>query len=154
MKILLGIDTSAHCRATVSSLLEMPWPKGTRVVLVSAIAPAESLYAPEPHVVASAGGAIGLIEEDFVRTHGDMLASMEQQLRDAGFETETRLSPGNPGHLLVDTARSEGADLIVVGCHGHQGFGRRLLGSVASHVVADAPCNVLVIKCDESHPAG
>jgi nucleotide-binding universal stress UspA family protein len=152
MKILLGVDSSEHCRGTLSSLLRMPWPRGTQVVLISAVTPAEHLYAPEPHVVASAAGAaagaIGLIEADYVKTHEEVLARMEQKLRDAGLETSSRIHPGDPAHVLVDEARSEGADLLVVGCHGRTGFGRRLMGSVASYVVAHAPCDVLVMKRD------
>lgn len=151
MKILLGIDASSHCEDTVSSLLAMPWPKGTKAVLVSAVAPSEHLYAPEPHVVASAGGAIDLIEEDYVKTHVEVLERMQQRMRESGIETETRLKPGDPRHLLVELAEAENADLIVVGCHGHTSLGRRLMGSVATYVVSHAPCNVLVMKCDAEH---
>jgi len=151
MKILLGIDAASHCEETVSALLAMPWPQGTKAVLVSAVAPSEHLYAPEPHVVASAGGVLDLIEEDYVQTHAGVLDRMQQRLREAGIETETRLKPGDPRHLLVEMAAAENADLVVVGCHGHTNLGRRLMGSVATYVVSHAPCNVLVMKCDAEH---
>lgn len=151
MKILLGVDASAHCEHTVSAVLAMPWPPGTKALLVSAVAPSEHLYAPEPHVVASAGGVIDLIEEDYLKTHVEVLERMQQRLRERGIETETRLKPGDPRHLLVEAAEVEKADLIVVGCHGHTNLGRRLMGSVAGYVVSHAPCNVLVMKCDAPH---
>lgn len=151
MKILLGIDASSHCEETVSALLALPWPAGTKAVLVSAVAPSEHLYAPEPHVVASAGGALDLIADDYVQTHVDVLDRMQQRLRENGIEAETRLKPGDPRHLLVEMAEAEKADLIVVGCHGHTSLGRRLIGSVATYVVSHAPCNVLVMKCDAPH---
>ncbi len=150
MKILVGVDASAHCRGTLATLLRMSWPRGTHVVLVSAVAPAEHLYAPEPHVVASAGGAIGLIEEDHVKTHEELATRMRQMLEEAGFETSTRVHTGDVAHVLVEEARRQNADLIVVGCHGRNGINRLLRGSVASQVAAHAPCDVLVVRREEA----
>lgn len=47
---------------------------------------------------------------------------------------------------IVDAARSEGADLVVVGSHGRTGLSRVVLGSVAARVVAEAPVPVLVVR--------
>ena len=52
--------------------------------------------------------------------------------------------------LYGDVARSEHADLVVVGSHGHTGIAKVLLGSVASHIVSHAPCSVLVVKVQSS----
>jgi nucleotide-binding universal stress UspA family protein len=51
---------------------------------------------------------------------------------------------GHPARRLVDAA--EGADLLVVGSRGHGGFAGMLLGSVSQHVVAHAPCPVVVLR--------
>jgi universal stress protein A len=53
---------------------------------------------------------------------------------------------GDPRDALVETARQDRVDLIIVGSHGRTGLSKLLLGSVASHVVSHAPCNVLVVK--------
>lgn len=47
---------------------------------------------------------------------------------------------------ILLTAENEGADLIVVGSHGRSSFGRLVLGSVASRVVAESPVPVLVAR--------
>lgn len=146
MKILLGVDSSPHSRATVSCVCGMQWPKGTSVVVISAVEPTEPQFAPEPHVLASAAGVLTVLETEHVKTHEELVAQTEKALREAGLETLGRVSLGDPRHVLVDAARTEGADLVVVGSHGHSGLGRLLMGSVASHVVAHAPCNVLVVK--------
>jgi nucleotide-binding universal stress UspA family protein len=47
---------------------------------------------------------------------------------------------------IVQTAKAEGADLIVVGSHGRTGIARLMLGSVAGKVVAESPIPVLVAR--------
>ena len=47
---------------------------------------------------------------------------------------------------IVQTAKDEGADLIVIGSHGRTGLMRLMLGSVATKVVAESPIPVLVTR--------
>ena len=47
---------------------------------------------------------------------------------------------------ILNTARDEASDLIVVGSHGRSGLGRALLGSVAGKVVANSKVPVLVVR--------
>jgi nucleotide-binding universal stress UspA family protein len=51
---------------------------------------------------------------------------------------------GHPAEVLTDA--STGADLLVVGSRGHDGFTGMLLGSVSSHVAAHANCPVVVVR--------
>ena len=47
---------------------------------------------------------------------------------------------------IVQLAKDEGADLIVVGSHGRTGIARLMLGSVAAKVVAESQVPVLVAR--------
>lgn len=47
---------------------------------------------------------------------------------------------------IVETAKGEGIDLVVMGSHGRSGFARLMLGSVATKVVAESPVPVLVTR--------
>ncbi|MGE3804473.1 MAG: universal stress protein, partial [Gemmataceae bacterium] len=53
---------------------------------------------------------------------------------------------GSPGEEIVALAREEEVDLIVMGTHGRGGLSRMLMGSVASDVLAEAPCGVLTYR--------
>jgi nucleotide-binding universal stress UspA family protein len=53
---------------------------------------------------------------------------------------------GRPARAIVESAEEWGADLIVLGSHGHGFWSRLTLGSVADQVIHHAPCSVLVVK--------
>lgn len=52
---------------------------------------------------------------------------------------------GAPAEMLIDTAETFNADLIMVGSVGLTASAHFLLGSVASTVLHHAPCDVLVV---------
>lgn len=53
------------------------------------------------------------------------------------------VTPGRPGHVLVEVSKS--AQLLVVGSHGHGDFVERLIGSVSQYCVTHASCPVVVV---------
>jgi nucleotide-binding universal stress UspA family protein len=64
------------------------------------------------------------------------------------------IEDGPAGQAILDAARRVDAELIVVGNIGARGLGDALLGSVASAVVREAPCSVLVVRPPDGRPAG
>jgi universal stress protein A len=59
---------------------------------------------------------------------------------------------GAPAEMIVDDARRQGVDLIVMGTHGRRGLSHVLLGSVAERVLRTAPCPVLVARGARKQP--
>jgi nucleotide-binding universal stress UspA family protein len=59
---------------------------------------------------------------------------------------EDFLREGNPAEQILATAQAWNADLIVVASHGHSGFLRAVMGSVAEQVVRHASQPVLVVR--------
>lgn len=51
----------------------------------------------------------------------------------------------SPADTISEYAEQEEVDLLVLGTHGHGGFRRLVIGSVASGVARSAPCPVLLI---------
>lgn len=74
-----------------------------------------------------------------VKTQADKLIAE----RGGGLHVE--LVQGPPASVITETAERGGYDLIVVGSHGHRGFRRLLLGSVAESAVRHASCSALVV---------
>lgn len=143
MKILIGVDESPHATAAVELVKRMKWPADTRIVVVSAVAPPVVVYAeaylPTPDYYEE-------IDRELLESHKKTAAKAERLLRDGGFQVEAKVLHADPRSALVDMAKSEGADLLVVGSHGRTGMAKLLMGSVASYVVTHAPCSVLVVK--------
>jgi nucleotide-binding universal stress UspA family protein len=64
-----------------------------------------------------------------------------------GVVVVTALERGSePAEVLVDYARRQQADLLVIGTHGRRGASRLLLGSVAEQALRHSPCPVLAIR--------
>jgi nucleotide-binding universal stress UspA family protein len=59
---------------------------------------------------------------------------------------EHRLITGDPAQTVVDLAKEEEVDIIVLGTHGRTGLSRLLMGSVAEAIVRRAACPVLTVK--------
>lgn len=52
---------------------------------------------------------------------------------------------GSPAKVILEVAKEENIDLIVMGSSGKSGFDRFIMGSVADKVVNSAKCAVLII---------
>ncbi len=59
------------------------------------------------------------------------------------------LAEGSPLHALVDYTHKVGADLVILGSHGHGAVAALLLGSVAEGMVRKAVVPTLVIPAPE-----
>lgn len=75
------------------------------------------------------------------------LAEAEKQVRDLGLnDVQTKLLQGAIAPEILEHARAQGCDLIVMGTHGRKGVSHFLLGSIAERVLRMAPCDVLVVR--------
>ena len=58
---------------------------------------------------------------------------------------ETRVLMGSPAEKILELAKKENIDLIIMGAHGRKGLERVFFGSVADKVVTGALCPVMTI---------
>ena len=88
---------------------------------------------------------------DQVRSNRETAAQdLVSRGRAAGVRVNFLIWEGEPAEAIVDAARSEQVDLVVVGSHGRGGVGRFFIGSVSDHVVRHAHCPVLVVRARAS----
>lgn len=143
MKILIGLHDSDAARAALEYVRMQNWPAGTQALLVAAHDPSAHSY------VQTYDAPRETVEEVFdhdANTTRSFVAGAEHSLRNHGLRTTTRVLSGDPREAILDAAKDDHVDLIVVGGRERSAFDRMLHGSVAAYVVAHAPCNVMVVK--------
>ncbi|MFZ5483141.1 MAG: universal stress protein [Pseudomonadota bacterium] len=67
-------------------------------------------------------------------------------MANAGVSVNGHLAEGRPDKAILDSAKRDQADLIVMGSHGRTGLDKVLMGSVSEKVLNQAECAVLVVK--------
>ena len=85
--------------------------------------------------------------------HVKRLIALRDWIRPLGLDehrvTVHVLEHSDPAHALLDYARDNGVDHLIMGARGVTGM-RRILGSVSAQVVAEAPCTVTVVRAPAS----
>ncbi|MDP1601437.1 universal stress protein [Phenylobacterium sp.] len=107
-------------------------------------------------VYASAGAGVGAgwvpiemadydkVQDEFANR---VFAGAKQAAEQHGVAVETiHVRNAQPAEAILETAKAQGCDLIVMASHGRRGLGRLLLGSQTSEVVTRSPLPVLVVR--------
>lgn len=143
MKILLAVDGSENSARTVETIGWHPWPSGSTVRVLSVV---DQVVTATPEVAIFSAETIEAERDQLVQTADELTTRFANWLCSTGVLAETRVRRGDPKSLIIEEAEEWRADLIVVGSHGHTGFKRWLLGSVAQSIVSQAPCSVYVVR--------
>lgn len=148
-KILLPLDGSEFSTEALPHAEEIARSSGAQLVLFQVIPDTNDVLNP-----AESLGTFFTIPHDPRRNYAldtaqrylDDLATI---LRYRQIDARSDIGSGDPATAIVDHARHEGIDLIVMSTHGRTGLARWAYGSVAHKVLQAAPCAVLVVR-----PAG
>ena len=73
------------------------------------------------------------------------LSKIAFALTKEGMNAESFVASGKPAEQIVDFAKRNGIDLIVMATHGHSGVSRRPYGSVAEKVMRTSSVPILVV---------
>ena len=137
--ILLGMDRSAGSRDAVQFLLESGLAGIAKRTVVVTVSP----------VVSSLGGGSFAWEASGQNPQAEARAfvhGIQKQFASQGCSVEGVALEGDPAAVLLELARKESADLVVMGTRGRTGLRRLLLGSVSQKVMTYAPCAVLTVR--------
>ena len=80
------------------------------------------------------------------QAEADLEQMAENVSQSTGLNVSAVVSDGKPFEGICQTAKTLGADLIVLTTHGYTGLKHVWLGSTAERVVRHAPCPVLVVR--------
>jgi nucleotide-binding universal stress UspA family protein len=139
-RILVPLDFSAASRRALDQAVEVALRFDASIHLIH--------VCDRPAIMAAAMDGYSVSPSEWRQQLGE---NAEAQLADIargvrGVRVSTAVQFGRPATVIVETAASEDADLIVMGTHGHGAMMRVVLGSVAERVVRWAPCAVLTVR--------
>lgn len=141
-RILHPSDFSRASGAAFARAVAMARTDRAQLLLVHVLAP--------PVPIAGEGYTSPKVYDDLeasARKYGQKhLGALVAKARKAGVKAVTLLLDGVTHEQIARAAKSKKADLIVIGTHGRTGLAKFFLGSVASRVVAAAPCPVLTVR--------
>jgi nucleotide-binding universal stress UspA family protein len=79
------------------------------------------------------------------------LSALVSALTSAQVTSEFLVRGGLPADSILETARAQPADMIVMGTHGRRGLSHAFCGSVAESVLRKARCPVLTVRSPKFH---
>ncbi len=98
------------------------------------------------HGVGEAAPAEAAYQAAAAATANEHLDAIERIAREAGVAFRRVLREGHPDDIILQTAETEGCDLIVMASHGRRGLASVLLGSETQKVLSRSVLPVLVVR--------
>ncbi|MDM0072939.1 universal stress protein [Variovorax sp. J2P1-59] len=141
MKILIAIDGSSHTQKAIEYLAKhrTMFVDGNELVLV--------------HVCIGVPGHVarhlskGVITDYYAEETAKVIDPVKALLAKGGITNYViDQRHGHAAEEILKAAEAAKVDLIVMGTHGHGIFGRALMGSVATKVVAETDISVLLVQ--------
>jgi nucleotide-binding universal stress UspA family protein len=138
--IVVGVDGSEAAIDAVRVAVDLARARSARLYIVTVVRPPEGWW-----------GIVG--SPPTAEAMGDSLSDAQRNVLDralravdlTGVEYETQEEIGEPSSRLIDVCTRVDADVLVVGRRGAGLLRRMMVGSVANHLVHEAPCPVLVV---------
>lgn len=90
---------------------------------------------------------IGPAPDDLInQAKGQMSEFLQTHLPEPTYEVQSDVRMGRPFMEIIQYARQQPIDLIVIGTHGRAGLSHVLMGSTVEKVIRRAPCPVLSVR--------
>jgi nucleotide-binding universal stress UspA family protein len=138
-RILLAIDFSSYSDQVISLACSFAENHGAHVDVLHVLD-------ETPDYIKFLSAEVVAFEERARAMAGDRLEGIGATVRAANLSVKTHLRKGRAVDVLVSEADRLKTDVIVMGTHGHTGFTRVALGSVAARTLRLARCSVLTIR--------
>ncbi|MAE94688.1 MAG: hypothetical protein CL910_08520 [Deltaproteobacteria bacterium] len=145
--LLVATDFSPSARAAEDA--GVAWAKrfGSTLHWIHALEVPLPIF--EPYAVAVPEATIGATR----KAAQEKLEAAAARGTEEGLDGTSHLGDVPAAYAIADRAEELGADLVVIGTHGHRGVRRVILGSVAEKAVKLAPCSVLTVKGEKGAEA-
>jgi universal stress protein A len=144
-KILAPVDFSPHSMEAMRGAMELAKEVGAEVHLMHVIAPHHSFIplplesnAEQSRELAREAAMLEQAEEELARIKKDEFGDSKKVV--------TFSVVGHPVEKLINYAKEQAIDLILIATHGRSSTEHILLGGTTEKIVRNAPCSVLVFR--------
>jgi nucleotide-binding universal stress UspA family protein len=144
-RILAPLDGSSEAAHAVPLVARLARLMGGSVILLQAL---DTVTEVTKYVGGPLSASSITSDTEGAQAYLDGVATV---IADEGATVETEVRTGNIGESIVEVAREQNADSIILNSHGRTGVLERLLGSVAEHVSRDATVPVLLLRAGEEN---
>ena len=143
-KVLVLVDFSDAQGRLIAAAEEEAKIREASLVLLHVIEPAAEVagFETDPEMMRL---RIGQDLEAEQRIEGERLKELAKQVELRGAKCESAVRFGLPADEILSAAAEHGADLLVMGSHGHGALYHLFTGSVVTGVLKRTPCPVLVV---------
>ena len=154
MKLLVPVDGSNASISAVKKALELAKKYGFAIKLISVVTEKSSEYRRHENAWRGVDGSIISDSEELEKRLEEKIKENAQRLLDAivskldfsGIRVEKEVLLGEPYAKIIETAKNDKIDIIVMSNRGFSKVKRFFVGSVTQKVISDAPCPVLVVN--------
>lgn len=137
-EILVPTDGSEPAKAALDEAIDHAKSHGATLHV---------LYVVEDHLIPGGVESGAEIHEALKRDGEKAIREARTWAQAAGIESlQVEIGAGKPHEVILDYARDNGIDLIIMGTHGRSGIERALLGSVTERVLRLADQPVLTVR--------
>ena len=134
-KILVATDGSIYSKVAIEKAISFAQSYGGELVVVSVVDVPTEFYAEAPQAV-----------DEMIKKAKEYVNDVKNQAGAAGVRAETFVGEAYAYKAIINLAKEEAVNMIVLGSHGRTGLKRLLMGSVTEKVIGHAICPVLVVK--------
>lgn len=140
-KVLVPIDFSDYSKSALKYAVNFAKTFDADIILIYVVEPV--IYPPDFSMGQIAMPSINTEWDDRAKDELQKLAKSE--IAEIA-NVKTIIKTGKPFVEIIETAKEENIDLIIIATHGHSGVEHILFGSTAEKVVRKAPCPVLTLR--------
>ena len=147
--LLVPLDGSQFAETALPVAQSFAQMTGTTIQLLRVVEPTT---AHERELMFGHSDSLSAVFQTRAKVATNYLEQISLRLQLAGISCSHHVAFGKPAAAIAQIAASEAIDLIVMSTHGRAGIERMVYGSVASQVLHDATCPLLLMHGQETVP--
>lgn len=156
MKLLVPVDGSNASINAVKKALELSKKYNFSIKLISVVPEKSSVYRKhenawkgvESSPISDSEELEKQLEKKIKKNAERLLNAIVSKLDFRGIKVEAQVLVGEPYAKILETARNDKVNMIVMSNRGFSKIKRFFVGSVTQRVIGEAPCPVLVVNTE------